>query len=62
MSYQKKVERVNELVREIKERETELESIFGGEKQRAPQKCGSCGETGHTKATCPKPKQDGSPA
>ena len=30
MDYQKKVERVNELVREIKEREAELEAIFGG--------------------------------
>ena len=64
MDYQKKVDRVNELVREIKEHETELQNIFGGEgvKQRAPQRCGNCGEAGHTKATCPNPKQEGSPA
>lgn len=31
MDYQKKVDRVNELVKEIKERETELEGIFGGD-------------------------------
>jgi hypothetical protein len=28
---QKKVDRVNELVREIKDREDELEKLFGGE-------------------------------
>lgn len=50
----KKVERVNELVREIQEREAELESLFGG---AAPRKTWSR----RPKAEEPK-DQEGSPA
>lgn len=52
MDYQKKVERVNELVKEIKERETELEGIFGGD---APKR------TWNRKPKADEPKQIESP-
>jgi hypothetical protein len=50
---QKKVDRVNELVREIKEREMELEGIFGGD---APKR------TWSRKPKIDEAKQEGSPA
>ena len=34
MQWQTKVDRVNELVREIKEREAELTALFGGEQPK----------------------------
>jgi hypothetical protein len=59
-----KVGRINALVQTIEDAEQKLNAELGGEglKQRAPQKCGNCGEAGHTKATCTRPKQEGSPA
>lgn len=34
--------------------DAELASMFTGTKERKPQKCGTCGETGHQSRTCPK--------
>lgn len=60
---EKKVVRVNELVREIKDKEDELAALFGGTapKQRAVQRCSKCGAEGHTARTC-EHQQEGSPA
>lgn len=50
----KKVERANELVKTIKDAETELTALFGGEpvRQRAAQKCSKCGSQNHNARNC----------
>jgi hypothetical protein len=47
--------RIKDLI-ETKERvDAELEELIGGspEKRRAPQKCGTCEQEGHTARNCP---------
>ncbi|MDR6305231.1 hypothetical protein GGQ85_002951 [Nitrobacter vulgaris] len=55
MDNHEKAQRAMQLSREIREKEDELTRLFGGEvqRQRAPQRCGTCNQVGHTKANCP---------
>lgn len=46
--------RIRELLDKRDELDAELASLFTGAKERKPQSCGSCGETGHSSRTCSK--------
>ena len=50
--------RVRELLDKRDEIDRELASIFTIGKIRAPQKCGNCGEEGHSARTCTKTKAE----
>lgn len=48
------IERAKELIAQREEIDTELASLFTGEKKkRSPQKCSSCDKEGHTARNCP---------
>lgn len=49
--------RAKELIAQREDIDTELKAIFSGAEKsasRKPQKCGTCGEEGHSTRTCPK--------
>jgi hypothetical protein len=48
--------RVRELLDQRDEIDKELQALITGTKERKPQKCGNCGEEGHTARSCDKPK------
>lgn len=48
--------KLRELLDKRDELDAEILSIVSGMKERKPQTCGNCGETGHSARTCPKPK------
>lgn len=50
---EERLTRIRELITEIEQRETELNQLMGGARSRAPQKCSTCGEAGHTARNCP---------
>lgn len=54
-----RLSRIKTLIGEIEEKESELNSLMGGNvvKTRAAQKCGICNEVGHTARTCTKQNQ-----
>jgi hypothetical protein len=60
MDRHERAAKIAELSREIKTKEAELDALLGGSgevaKSRAPQKCGKCGEEGHSARTCPNTK------
>lgn len=54
MDVMQKAARIAELLRTKQDAEAEIHSLISGEpqKQRAVQKCSSCGQEGHTARTC----------
>lgn len=48
------VNRVRDLLDKRDEIDQELTAIFGGTKERKPQRCSKCTEEGHSARTCPK--------
>ena len=48
------VQRVRELLNRRDDIDLELQALFTASKERRPQKCGKCGEEGHTARTCTK--------
>jgi hypothetical protein len=52
------ITRAKELIAQHERIDAELVSIFTGGKERKPQRCGACGEEGHSARTCQKGATD----
>lgn len=50
-------QRIRELLDARDKLDSEIRALVNGEKERKPQSCSGCGETGHSLRTCPKKQQ-----